>query len=73
MGLLDTSGRRGALTGSLGSKLLSWCLTTSGFTYEVLERYSSSDVVVAAWKSRVVGVATGRKRDVLRPARQKGY
>lgn len=33
VGLLDTSGRGGGLAGSLGSKLLTRGLATSGFTY----------------------------------------
>lgn len=48
MGLLDTSCRRGALTGSLGSKLLSWGLTTSGFTYGLLV------MIIKEWNAVVV-------------------
>ena len=32
--LLDTTGRWRRLAGCLGSKLLTRCLTTSGFTYD---------------------------------------
>lgn len=35
VGLLDTSGRWCRLAGSLGSKLLTWGLATSGFTVEM--------------------------------------
>ena len=34
VGLLDTSGGGSGFAGSLGSKLLTRSLTTSGFTYE---------------------------------------
>ena len=36
VGLLDTTGRRGTLAGSLGSKLLTGCLATSGLASGLL-------------------------------------
>ena len=36
VGLLDTPGGWGRFAGSLGSKLLPWCLATSGFTGSLL-------------------------------------
>jgi hypothetical protein len=38
VGLLDTSGRWGGLSGSLGSKLLARGLASSGFTYGCISR-----------------------------------
>lgn len=51
VGLLDTSGRRGGLSGSLGSKLLTRGLASSGFTY----RWHVSRNVVdrVLWRRRV--------------------
>lgn len=61
MGLLDTTGRWGLLTGSLGRELLTWGLATSGFTYSellvklLLGGQGTYDLEVGAWQDRQWG------------------
>lgn len=50
--LLDTSGRRSGLSGSLGSQLLSWGLTTSRLSCCLLS--SSHDKLITKKKMRAV-------------------